>query len=206
MKKTFFIVASSLFLLTMSGCKKETESTYTSLLREKTWTGTLKYQSAIDPEPFSVKFSSDGSFSWHEVKEDVSGTWKSDGSQLVLNFSGGKQLKAELATDSTMKNFIGDEIKGVNIVQSRLNTNADINVDDIRWVVSGTYDRVEFAGSRFTYYEWGFHNAGNYYFNRQNGTMRVSDGYEKLFFVIMPDVESIWMMGDLGNWKLTKPI
>jgi len=206
MKKALFIIASSLFILTMPGCKKETESRYASLLKEKIWTGTLQYKSMWDPEPFSIKFSTDGSFSWHETKEDVSGTWKLDDLQLVLNFSDGKQLKAELTADSTMKNFIGDDTKGVTIVQSRINTNADINLDDIRWVVSGTYDKVEFSGSRFTYYEWGFYNAGDYYFNRQNGTMRVNGGSEKVFFVIFPDGETIWMMGNLGNRMLKKPI
>ncbi len=205
MKKIVFLIASSLSILTMPGCKKETESNYAYLLKEKIWTGTLKYQSNSNPEPFSIKFSTDGSFFWHENKEDVSGTWKLDGPKLELNFSGGKQLKAELTEDSTMKNFIGDNTRGITIVQSILNTNADINVNDIRWVVSGTHDRIEFSGSRFTYYEWGIFNTGNYYFNRQNGTMRVSGGAEKAFFVIFPDGETIWMMGNFGNGKLKKP-
>jgi hypothetical protein len=100
MKKTLFIIASSLSILTMSGCKKETESQFAYLLKEKIWTGTLQYDYYGYPEPF----------------------------------------------------------------------------------------------------------AGDYYFNQQNGTMRVSGGSEKAFFVIFPDGETIWMMGNFGNGMLKKSI
>ena len=203
MKKALFIIASSLSILMMAGCKKETGTNYTYLLHEKVWTGTL---ASYNPEPFSVKFSTDGSFSWHEIKEDVSGTWKLDGPQLVLNFASGKILKAEFAADSTMGNIIGDDGRSITIAQPQLNTNADMNIDDIRWEIVGSHDEVEFRGSRVTYYAYGFWDRGSYLFNRQNGTMRFSNGYDKGFFVIMPDGESIWMTGAFGNGMLKRPI
>jgi hypothetical protein len=203
MKKALFIIASSLSILTMPGCKKETGTNYAHLLNEKVWTGTL---TSYNPEPFSVKFSTDGSFSWHEIKEDVNGTWKLDGPQLVLNFSSGKQLKAEFAADSTMGNIIGDDGKSITTVKPQLNTNADMSMDNIRWEITGSYDEVEFAGSRVTYYSFGFWDRGSYIFNRRNGTMRFSNGYDKGFFVIMPDGESIWMTGAFGNGMLKRPI
>ena len=205
MKKILFIIASFLSLLTMNGCKKESGPNYAHLLNEKVWTGTLQYVTT-SPEPFSVKFSTDGSFSWHEIKEDVSGTWKLDGPQLVLNFSNGKQLKAEFEADSTMGNIIGDDGRSITTAKPQLNTHADMNMDDIRWEIVGSYDKVEFAGSRVTYYSFGFWDRGSFIFNRQNGTMRFSNGYDKGFFVIMPDGESIWMTGAFGNGMLKKPI
>jgi len=204
MKKALFIIASSLSILTMPGCKKEAETNYAPLLNEKVWTGTLKYLTS-DPGPFSVKFSTDGGFSWHDIKEDVSGTWKLDGPQLVLIFSSGKQLKAEFAADSTMGNIIGDDGRSITTVQPQLNNNAGMNMNDIRWEINGSLDRVEFSGSRVTYYDFGFWERDSYLFNRQNGTMRFSNGYNKGFFVIMPDGESIWMTGVFGNGMLKKP-
>jgi hypothetical protein len=104
-----------------------------------------------------------------------------------------------------MGNFIGDDGRDVTMVQPQLNTYADKDMDDIWWLVSGTTDKIVFSGRRFIYYLYGIVASGDYYFNRQNGTIRVSDNYTKAFFVIMPDGETIWMTGDFGNGMLKKP-
>jgi hypothetical protein len=105
-KRTLLVVTGILFLaFSFNGCKKEdTDKDSTPLFKNKVWTGEFHYTgSAV--QPASMEFKEGGSFTWHELFSDLSGTWKIENEILTVSFAGNKGFTAEISRDNQLTNI-----------------------------------------------------------------------------------------------------
>lgn len=215
MKKYTRIITLSILLLNLfTACKKDNSDApkdYSASLKDKTWAGMFTYTGKTS-EYYSVHFNADKSLTWTELSGDYSGKWEVTGKQLVLTFTSGSQIKADITDDNRFINFTNSNT-AYSINNGKLVTKPDLILDNSIWkgtITSGISYPLELdfiAGSKvIIYFKNVVQGTYNYKRNGSGGAIIVTTGGLGPFFgVVTGDNE---MLGSsvlaATPWQATK--
>jgi hypothetical protein len=92
----------ALILVLLAACSDNDAPTTEDKLKLSLWAGTYRSKGSEIDQPFSIMLTVDNHFQWDDVRQAPrSGTWTTAGDNIVLSFSDGETLTAQVSGDTT---------------------------------------------------------------------------------------------------------
>lgn len=133
MKKLSKVLLYISVLMFFFACKKEAIEDIKAVFNNTEWIGMAKYPDKPLPEPFSIEFYGNGTFTWHELSGDHNGSYTIDNNkrEITLDFPlMGLQFIAEVTQENSLTGI-------THILSCSLNNSSRINLENSKWI--GTY-------------------------------------------------------------------
>jgi len=137
MKKYINIITVTLIVMSiLFSCKKsDSPEIYAKSIIDKTWWGTLTYNSQ-KTEYYSVHFNADKSLVWSQLSGDYPGLWEINDKHLKMTFPLLKsEIDGDISKNDTLMN-ISDNNASVSINSGKLIANSNIVLDNTVWLGS----------------------------------------------------------------------
>jgi hypothetical protein len=84
----------------LTACSDKPDPTTEDLLKSTTWAGTFRSKDGQIDQAFSILFWSNNDFQWRDISQkQVTGTWRTSGSEVFLTFPGDEHMVATVVGD-----------------------------------------------------------------------------------------------------------
>lgn len=166
------------------------------LFKDKTWTGTYKIGTFNSEHPHSIRFRSNGTFSWHDATIGaLKGKWSVDRDTVIMKLDDyNNTLRADITKDSTLVNWRSTAAIGYRVTSLKLCESAERSLDGTIWGgINNTSPFIHIIGSGQMRWMNGDKEAGTY--NREDGMLRFNRNVmvngqrleAKYHLVLLPD-------------------
>jgi hypothetical protein len=181
----------------ISSCKKEKDpvppKSISELIKNKTWSGLVKYSTVSYNDPFSISFQNN-IFTWSERNGDYPGVFVivEDERKVILTFATGSKFDMIIPGETKAEKFNYGAAYNWNILNCEANPTANDILVGTKWKTgSGTAiefisaSQLKFTGSTFSYSRNGavikFTNGASSFFlvfngNKMGGLMYSTSG------------------------------